>query len=298
MQLTTEKRIHLLAQPASAAPVMSTTRRGSDVTLWHLLRRPGYQIAALSLMLVAGLGCLTRDEGSESSDAGPPDARLQDEPTTRPKLPPPERKPTGAPCSAQADCASGFCVDGVCCETACDTTCFACNVVGSAGSCIGLNNVEESTGTPPCAGSRICATDAAGITACSLKDGETCVLPSDCASGYCRSYYRDGDSDGYGADSPDTIVRCDATPQPPLGFTALGGDCCDLDPGASPASPATSYFTSRNRCGSYDWNCRNGEERQTSPSCPTTSGSNLACGQACTIVIKGTAGVLFVQACH
>ena len=43
---------------------------------------------------------------------------------------------------------------------------------------------------------------------------------------------------------------------------------------------------------------RGGEERQPGASCPTTAGGVLSCGQACTVVLKGTSGVLFVQACH
>jgi hypothetical protein len=166
------------------------------------------------------------------------------------------------------------------------------------GSCTGLNNLEDPSATPACSGSRICATDSSGAAACRLKDGEACTLPADCATGSCRTYYRDDDGDGYGADSPDTIVRCDAMPRPPQGFTATGGDCCDLDAGANPGLPTSSYFTTKDLCGSYDWNCLNGEQKQSSPSCPTPSGAALSCGQACSIGFKGTSSVLFVQACH
>lgn len=134
------------------------------------------------------------------------------------------------------------------------------------------------------------------MTTCRLKDGEACTQAGDCASGYCRTYYRDQDSDGYGLKSPDGIVRCDATPRPPQGFAATAGDCCDVDKGAHPG--VVAYFTARDACGSFDWNCSGAEEKQPNGTCPTASGPTLACGQACTIVLKGTASVLFVQACH
>jgi len=41
----------------------------------------------------------------------------------------------GGPCTDANECASGFCVDGVCCDAACDGTCEACNVTGTEGTC-------------------------------------------------------------------------------------------------------------------------------------------------------------------
>jgi len=41
----------------------------------------------------------------------------------------------GTACSSASTCASGFCVDGVCCENACDGTCVSCNQAGRAGKC-------------------------------------------------------------------------------------------------------------------------------------------------------------------
>lgn len=46
---------------------------------------------------------------------------------------------TGGACSRDAECASGHCVDDVCCNTACNTTCDACSAAvkmqGSDGIC-------------------------------------------------------------------------------------------------------------------------------------------------------------------
>ncbi|MEM1033166.1 MAG: hypothetical protein AAGN82_22670 [Myxococcota bacterium] len=41
----------------------------------------------------------------------------------------------GAPCDGADDCVSGFCVDGVCCEAACDGTCATCAAAGTEGQC-------------------------------------------------------------------------------------------------------------------------------------------------------------------
>jgi hypothetical protein len=42
---------------------------------------------------------------------------------------------SGLTCTTNAECASGFCVDGVCCNAACSGPCVSCNQVGRAGAC-------------------------------------------------------------------------------------------------------------------------------------------------------------------
>src|SRR5262249_10424382 len=44
-------------------------------------------------------------------------------------------RPAGGACAGANECATGMCVDGVCCQTACPGTCRACNVPGSEGTC-------------------------------------------------------------------------------------------------------------------------------------------------------------------
>jgi hypothetical protein len=41
-----------------------------------------------------------------------------------------ELKPLGAPCAGGAECMSGFCVDGVCCNSDCAGACRFCNPMG------------------------------------------------------------------------------------------------------------------------------------------------------------------------
>ena len=43
---------------------------------------------------------------------------------------------TGASCSADLECTTHLCVDGVCCQTACTGECEACDVMGSLGTCV------------------------------------------------------------------------------------------------------------------------------------------------------------------
>lgn len=68
--------------------------------------------------------------------------------------------PLGAPCSLNAQCASNFCVDGVCCNTACAGVCQACNLTGSVGGCAniptGQDPANECPGAAFCNGAGVC----------------------------------------------------------------------------------------------------------------------------------------------
>jgi hypothetical protein len=109
-------------------------------------------------------------------------------------------KPIGFVCGDAAECASGFCVDGVCCENACSGTCHSCALPGSPGHClmVAADNVDPrgacrddgaaACGTNgKCDGTGSCAKYAVG-TPC---DGEKCISgvytpPSACnATGQC-----------------------------------------------------------------------------------------------------------------
>ncbi len=46
---------------------------------------------------------------------------------------------TGASCAQAADCESGFCVDGVCCATACAGGCERCDTSGARGTCAAVS---------------------------------------------------------------------------------------------------------------------------------------------------------------
>lgn len=88
---------------------------------------------------------------------------------------------TPTTCMNNADCPSGFCADGYCCDTACDTACKSCNLPGSQGTCSNITSAEDPAGAMTCMGTMTC--DAAG--ACKLKNGQPCTASTDCASGNC-----------------------------------------------------------------------------------------------------------------
>jgi hypothetical protein len=79
-------------------------------------------------------------------------------------------KTPGQSCTGSADCVSDHCVDGVCCENACDGTCRTC--ADNPGTCtFTVMGETDGTGTTPCTGNRVC--DGAGQ--CVKLRGETCT---------------------------------------------------------------------------------------------------------------------------
>ncbi len=78
----------------------------------------------------------------------------------------------GVACSGSWECASGICVDGVCCAAGCAAACSACDIAGSVGTCTAV-----TSGAPH--GSRSCAPFGTCVSgACAT----TCTLDSDCSS--------------------------------------------------------------------------------------------------------------------
>ncbi|WP_284721215.1 hypothetical protein [Polyangium sorediatum] len=121
----------------------------------------------------------------------------------------------GVPCSTGAACSSGFCVDGVCCDTACAGSCEACTAAkkgqGADGQCqpikMGTDPDDECAAQPPsscgldgqCNGAGDCAMYAAG-TSCAAGscEGTTQTSPSQCdGSGTCAPGSQTNCVEGY-----------------------------------------------------------------------------------------------------
>ena len=91
--------------------------------------------------------------------------------------------PNGHTCTAGTQCTSGFCVDGVCCDSACGggstTDCQACSVAAGAatdGVCSPLNGVAMAT-----------ATDGvlSPLPGWTCDDGSPCTTQDSCIAGTC-----------------------------------------------------------------------------------------------------------------
>jgi hypothetical protein len=97
------------------------------------------------------------------------------------------KKQTGVSCGIAAECNSGFCSQGFCCDKDCSGTCQSCALTGKVGTCSLV-----SAGTPPVVASQ-CATQAAstcgtdgtcdGSGACRLFASGTVCVPGTCSTG-------------------------------------------------------------------------------------------------------------------
>lgn len=98
-----------------------------------------------------------------------------------------ERRPTAAHCGQSEECASGHCVDGLCCESICDSQCKACDNPNAPGSCTAVDGAPHGS-RPACEGSGHC--NAAGdFVPAPLCISGSCGVPSalDCQGYHCTA---------------------------------------------------------------------------------------------------------------
>jgi hypothetical protein len=194
----------------------------------------------------------------------------------------------GSPCESGLACASGFCSDGYCCDTACDEICEACSeaITGVAnGQCAPPPSETDPQNECDNDGARCQQTGFCGTNGCEMHASAVCnATPCDgddeCASGFC--------ADGFCCDT-----ACDGTCEacllavtglpngvcaPILVATDPQNDCPDGPEG----SCASQLLCDGNRqciaattlCGNYDCNAQG---------CETTCSDALPCapGNAC-----------------
>jgi hypothetical protein len=129
---------------------------------------------------------------------------------------------SGDPCSGGADCANGFCSDGVCCDQACDGACDSCSVAAGAaqdGTC--KVSSKGAAGTPACA-TLACNGVNATCVACA-HDGE-CTPDHYCAAnGSCQPQVAQGDSCDPRAGKDCKEASCDVCAT----GNCADGVCCD-----------------------------------------------------------------------
>ncbi|MGH2559703.1 MAG: hypothetical protein ACRDJH_11605 [Thermomicrobiales bacterium] len=159
-------------------------------------------------------------------------------------------KALGEPCNDGAECLHGQCAQGVCCDSACDGVCRACNLDGNAGFC------SEAPDGGPCAGGTCC-------------DGECIDTESDLAHcGGCDIACEAGPTiaccDGACVDTNADKEHCGAC-------GVFCGDslfdlCCD--------GVCTNAFGNEEHCGACDNQCdtASGQVCRGSRCCSATTG--------------------------
>ncbi len=146
----------------------------------------------------------------------------------------------GAPCTDGAECATGRCVDGVCCDTACTGQCEACNVEGSTGVCVPVLGTPHGSRTPCDAGDGVCSTKlcdgSARDTCAGFAPTTTSCRMASCTSGVATSA---ASCDGKGACPAAATSSCEPF--------ACGDSAC-LTKCSVDAECAPSYRCSEGKC--------------------------------------------------
>lgn len=105
---------------------------------------------------------------------------------------PSDEASNGASCTDDEACASGYCVEGVCCEAACDGLCESCDQLGYMGSCRSIDAGEDPD--EECAGTGLCGGTCDGAGGCMYPGEETaCDTCTTCSGdGFCNQYASPG----------------------------------------------------------------------------------------------------------
>jgi hypothetical protein len=167
-------------------------------------------------------------------------------------------RPIASACASGAECASGFCADGVCCNAACTASCVACDVGGSVGTCVNV-----ASGPPHAA--RSCApyaSCAAGACVASCAKDADCTASAWCSASACVPKKALGAA--CGADGQCTSGHC------------ADGVCCNAAcTGACEACDVTTGGATAGTCSVVT-----GTPRGSRPACGG-AGAGTSCGARC-----------------
>jgi hypothetical protein len=165
-------------------------------------------------------------------------------------------------CSTPANCASGFCVDGVCCNAACNGTCQTCELPGQVGVC---SNVAYNTDPDnECAGNQVC--NGAGV--CKKPTADPCVSNNECVTGQCEDGVccnQDCPGDCAVCNQSGAVGTCTSVPMGQTG-TCMANSACN--------SAGQCKLLNGQVCGQIPSNCLSGL-------CPIESGLDVCCDTAC-----------------
>ncbi len=132
------------------------------------------------------------------------------------------KKELGAACGGAEECASTFCVDGLCCDSRCDGQCEQCS---GNGACL-----PTPAGEAPLSPRAACVDQGSCAGACNGLDRVACHYPRDerCSPARCAECVGGNCVDGLCCDAPcaDSCAACD--------LSGSEGLCMPLPAGAAP----------------------------------------------------------------
>jgi hypothetical protein len=217
-------------------------------------------IMALSVAACSGGGGQTRTDGGVTKkdmgvvQPGTDSGGTVDRPTMA-------TAQIGQACQTGADCASSFCADGVCCQSACTGTCQTCAAAGNVGSCIPADVATDPRNDCADQGAATCGTDGFcdGTGACEKYVSGVACQSAGCAGSMLTFAGRcDGlgtctvkptqscapyvcNTTGANVGSCKTVCTADADCS--VGNSCNNGSCGPKPPGASCAADADCMST-------------------------------------------------------
>ena len=127
----------------------------------------------------------------------------------------------GQVCGGANQCASQHCVDGVCCDTACNGQCEACAEPGSVGTCTPVAGAPRAARTPCASDGSMCggACNGTNPAACAYPGSSTTCRAPSCSSGVAVMA---ASCDSAGSCPAEQDVSCDPYT---CGANACAGNC-------------------------------------------------------------------------
>jgi MYXO-CTERM domain-containing protein len=199
-----------------------------------------------------------------------------------------QQKGTGQVCNPLTDCKapgcrvcdSGYCVDGVCCMTACDGVCEFCKV--GSGSCEPVSSMTDPAGECPDGADPTCGLNSCnGARACAYVGGNTPCATQSCSNGTLRLATT---CDGFGGCRPQQTqscngfacsssdpTKCGTTCTPGSGTGCVAGFTCSSDgTRCEGGKPAGASCAGDGECASgvcAGGHCCTGACERASPDC-------------------------------
>src|SRR5262249_16701230 len=140
-------------------------------------------------------------------------------------------------CGADSQCQNGRCVDGFCCDLACDGQCEACDVPGKEGTCSILMSGLPHGGRAACSGAGACAAACTGdADACGFPGSGTACGTASCNNGRAQAAPI---CNGAGTCLPPTETNCGA-------YACSGESCgtsCEDDMGCASGYTCSAAHT-------------------------------------------------------
>jgi hypothetical protein len=151
------------------------------------------------------------------------------------------KKAQAAACTGPNQCASGFCVDRVCCDSACTGTCYACNLAPTMGVCTAAASGQDPRSQCPADATNPCgrAGGCNGVGGCRLQASGTscaagsCTGTSEVAARQCNGAgvcltSTTRDCSPYLCDVSSCHVTCSSSAQCQAGRPCAGGRCATI----------------------------------------------------------------------